>query len=290
MRHLRRAALAAVLMLLSAGPAAAHASTQLGAFANEPGGITALQQELGRTLSIDHMYVPWTYATWQKRVQPDIAAGRTPLFSWSAAPATTAADIASGSQDATITAAATALRAVGATVYLRPFYEFDQPVGHPRYIGAPADVVLAWQHTIDIFRAVGATNVKFVWCPMAFDYSNEVAVKYWPGASYVDYVGADGYDFPGSTWVTFARIFAAAYKYSVAQARPLFIAETAATATDPRAPSWITGAEAWAQSHPNLAAVVYFDSISPKGCDFRLYANQPAHAAFRVRALNPCCG
>jgi beta-mannanase len=144
------------------------------------------------------------------------------------------AAIAAGSQDATITAAATALKAVGATIYLRPFYEFDQPVGHPRYIGTPGDVVFAWQHTVDIFRAVGATNVKFVWCPMAFDDANGLAPRYWPGAGYVDYVGADGYDFPGSHWFTFARILTAAYNYSVAQARPLFIAETAATATDPR--------------------------------------------------------
>jgi beta-mannanase len=287
MRHLRPAAFVAVLMLLSASPAAAPGSAQLGAFANEPGGITALQQELGTTLAIDHMYVPWTYATWQKRVVPDVAAGRTPLFSWSAAPATTAAAIAAGSQDATITAAATALKAIGATIYLRPFYEFDQPVGHPRYIGTPADVVFAWQHTVDIFRAVGATNVKFVWCPMAFDYANGVAPRYWPGAGYVDYVGADGYDFPGSHWFTFARIFTAAYNYSVAQARPFFIAETAATATDPQAPAWITAAEASAETHPNVAAVVYFDSISPKGYDFRLFANQPAFAAFQGWALDP---
>jgi hypothetical protein len=124
--------------------------------------------------------------------------------------------------------------------------------------------VFAWQHTVDIFRAVGATNVKFVWCSMAFDYANGVAPRYWPGAGYVDYVGADGYDFPGSHWFTFARIFTAAYNYSVAQARPLFIAETAATATDPQASAWITAAEAWAENHPNVAAVVYFDSISPK--------------------------
>jgi hypothetical protein len=35
-------------------------------------------------------------------------------------------------------------------------------------------------------------------------------------------------------------------------------------------------------------AVVSFDSISPKGYDFRLYANQSARAAFPGRALKPC--
>jgi hypothetical protein len=281
-------------MLLIAAPAANAAATpapvpttQLGAFANEPGGISVLEQELGFHLSIDQIYVPWTFASWAKRVAPDVAAGRTPLLSWSAAPTTTAAAIASGSQDAVITKAALALKAVGATVYLRPFYEFDQPVGHPRYIGTPAQVVAAWQRLVGLFRAAGATNVKFVWCPMAFDYANGVAQQFWPGAAYVDYVGADGYNFPGPHWSTFGHIFTAAYSYSVAQAKPLFIAETAANSLDPRGPAWIAGGEAWVQAHPNVAAVVYFDSISPKGYDFRLYANQPMFLAYQAWGLNP---
>ena len=136
MRHLHHAACAAVLMLLCAAPVAGATATpppaatiQLGAFANEPGGISVLEQELGYHLSIDHTYVPWTFTSWAKRVAPDIAAGRTPLLSWSAAPTTTAAAIAAGTQDAVITNAALALKASGKTIYLRPFYEFDQPVG-----------------------------------------------------------------------------------------------------------------------------------------------------------------
>ena len=245
-------------MLLVSAPIAGAAATpppppvapQLGAFANEPGGISVLEQELGYHLSIDHIYVPWTFTSWAKRVAPDIAAGRTPLLSWSAAPATTAAAIVSGSQDAVITKAALALKAVGAKIYLRPFYEFDQPVGHPRYIGTPAEVVAAWQHLVGLFRAAGATNVKFVWCPMAFDYANGVAATFWPGAAYVDYVGADGYDFPGARWWTFGHIFTAAYAYSVAQAKPLFIAETAANSLDVRGPAWLADAGAMGADAP----------------------------------------
>ncbi len=298
MRHLHLAVFAAVLVLLAAAPAAGAAATpppapvptQLGAFANEPGGIAALEQELGYHLSIDHIYVPWTFTSWARRLAPDIAAGRTPLLSWSAAPDTTAAAIASGSQDVVITQAALALKAVGVTVYLRPFYEFDQPLGHPRYIGTPAQVVAAWQRLVGLFRAAGATNVKFVWCPMAFDYANGVAQQFWPGAADVDDVGADGYDFPGARWSSFGRIFTAAYDYSIAEARPLFIAETAANALDPRGPAWLAAGETWVAAHPNVAVVVYFDSISPKGYDFRLYANQPMFLAYQAWGLNPAFG
>ena len=169
---------------------------QLGVFANEPGGVSAFEQKLGYKVSVDHTYVPWTFKSWSNRIAPDLTAGRTPFLSWSAAPTTTASAIASGSQDATIKAAATALKAANTTIYLRPFYEFDQPVGHPRYIGTPAQVIAAWQHTYNVFQSVGATNVKFVWCPMAFDYAKGGAQQCWPGAPYVDYVAADGYNFP----------------------------------------------------------------------------------------------
>jgi hypothetical protein len=278
---------AGVLVLAAIAPtASASPSVQLGVFANEPGGIAAFEQKLGEPVSIDHSYVPWTFRYWSKRVAPDLAAGRTPMLSWSAAPKTTASAIASGSQDSVITAAAMQLKAAGKTIYLRPFYEFDQPQGHPRYIGTSAQVVAAWQHTYNVFQSVGATNVKFVWCPMAFDYAKGVAQQFWPGAQYVDYVAADGYNFPGKKWRTFGTIFQNAYDFSVSQGKPFFVAETASPGNDPRTPGWIADAEQWANANTNTAAVVYFDSVSPKGFDFRLAAHPPAFDAYQSWASN----
>jgi Glycosyl hydrolase family 26 len=278
---------AGVLLAMIASPASASPSVQLGVFPNESGGIAAFEQKLGEPVSIDHSYVPWTFKSWSKRIAPDLAAGRTPLLSWSAAPTTNASAIASGSQDATITAAAAALKAAGKTIYLRPFYEFDQPQGHPRYIGTPAQVIAAWQHTYNVFQSVGATNVKFVWCPMSFDFKKGVAQQFWPGAQYVDYVGADGYNFPGKKWRSFGTIFQYAYDYSVAQGKPFFVAETASPGNDPRTPGWIADAEQWANANTNTAAVVYFDSISPKGFDFRLAAHPLAFTAYQSWASHP---
>ena len=278
---LRRAIVAGIALAALAVPATAGANARVGAFPNETGGITTLEQRLGTTLSIDHSYVPWDFTSWQKRVAGDIATGRTPMLSWSAAPKTTASAIASGSQDARIDAAAAALKATGITIWLRPFYEFDQPVGHPRYIGTPTQVIAAWQHLFNRFQADGATNVKFVWCPMAFDYAKGVAQKFWPGATYVHYVAADGYNFPGQTWRSFGTIFQAAYDYSVAQGKRFVIAETASANSDPRTPGWIAGAAQWAQANPNVAAISYFDSVSPKGYDFRLQPNASVFGAYQ---------
>jgi beta-mannanase len=282
----RRFILGGVAVAALAMPASAPASVQLGAFANEPGGITALQSDLSGHLTIDHHYAPWSYKAWAKVTTADTAAGRIPLFSWSAAPTTTAAAIASGAQDTTIVAAARALAATGQTIYLRPFYEFDQPQGHPRYIGTPADVITAWQRLVTLFRDNGATNVKFVWCPMSFDFAKGVAQKFWPGASYVDYVGADGYNFPGRSIRTPDTIFDAAYTFAVGQGKPFFIAETATNSTDAGTPAWIESLGPWAAARPDVAAIVYFDSISPKTYDYRLIAYPQNLAAFDALSVN----
>ena len=275
-----------LILAVLAAPASA-AAANVGAFPNETGGAAALQQHLGTTLPIDGHYVPWDFTSWANKVAPDKADGSTPMLSWSAAPLTTAAAIASGSQDTRIRAAASALKATGITIDLRPFDEFDQPKGHPRNIGSATDLIAAWRHTWSIFQSVGATNVRFIWCPMSFDYASGVAQKFWPGAGYVDYVGADGYNFPGQKWRPFGDIFASAYAFSVAQGRPFFIAETASVGSDPRTPSWISGAAQWVASSPNVAAVVYFDSMSPKGYDFRLYAHAAAFAAYKAWVSAP---
>lgn len=261
-------------------PTSALANVQLGAFANESGGITTLQQQVGRSLAIDHHYASWTYGSWRYATATDTAAGRIPLFSWSAAPKTTAAAIVSGTQDSIVVAAARAMAATHEPIYLRPFYEFDQPIGHKRYIGTPSEVVLAWQRVVTLFRDNGATNVKFVWCPMAFDYANGKALQFWPGASFVDDVAADGYNFPGARFRSFGTIFAAAYTYAVSQNRPFFVAETASNSLDSRTPDWIRSIGQWAAMHTDTQAIVYFDSISPKGYDFRLIAHAPELAAF----------
>jgi beta-mannanase len=279
----RRLIICGVAAAALAFPAGALASVQIGVFANESGGIATLQQKLGGgKLAIDHHYAPWTYTSWARATAADAASGHIPLFSWSAAPKTTAAAIASGSQDAVIVAAARAIAATGRPVYLRPFYEFDQPVGHPRYIGTPAEVVLAWRRLVTLFRQNGATNVTFVWCPMAFDYANGRAAQFWPGAAYVDDVGADGYNFPGARFRSFGTIFQSAYAYAVAQRKPFFVAETASTSTNPQTPAWIASIGPWAAAHTDTAAIVYFDSISPKGYDFRLLCHPTVLDAFRT--------
>jgi hypothetical protein len=290
---MRRTILLVLALAAAAGLAAAPAAQAgsimptsgiyLGAFANEAGGISALETDIGRQLALDRTYMPWTFTGWAKRVAPDVAAGRIPELAWSAAPTTTAAAIASGSQDTIIKAAAKALRATGTDVMLVPWYEFDQPKGHKRWIGGPKKVIAAWRHMVTLFRAAGATNVHFVWTPMAFDFGAHAKVDartFYPGDLYVHWIGADAYNLPGAPFRTQDELLDAAVAFAHAHDKPFIVGETASLASVAATPAWIEAYGPWAAAHPTVKAVNFFDSISPKGYDFRLVANAALLSAF----------
>jgi len=287
-RILAALALAAVSLAVAA-PAALAGSivpasgVYLGAFANEPGGITTLETAIGRNLALDRTYVPWTFTGWANRIAPDKAAGRIPELAWTAAPTTTAAAIAAGTQDRVILAAARAMRDSGTQIMLVPWYEFDQPRGHKRFIGGPKRVIAAWRHMVRLFRAVGATNVHFVWTPMAYDfgpYANVAAAAFYPGNAYVHWIGADAYNFPGVPFRTQAELLDPALAFAHKHDKPFIVGETASLSSNAQTPTWIEAYGSWAALHPHVKAITYFDSISPKGNDFRLIAHPSVLAAF----------
>jgi mannan endo-1,4-beta-mannosidase len=288
-RTLAALALAAAVSLAVAAPAALAGSivpasgVYLGAFANEPGGITTLETAIGRNLALDRTYVPWTFTGWANRIAPDKAAGRIPELAWTAAPTTTAAAIAAGTQDRVILAAARAMRDSGTQIMLVPWYEFDQQRGHKRFIGGPKRVIAAWRHMVGLFRAVGATNVHFVWTPMAYDfgpYANVDAAGFYPGDAYVHWIGADAYNFPGAPFRTQAELLDPALAFAHKHKKPFIVGETASLSSNAQTPAWIEAYGSWAALHPQVKAITYFDSISPKGNDFRLIAHPSVLAAF----------
>jgi beta-mannanase len=61
----------------------------------------------------------------------------------------------------------------------------------------PTDFVNAWKHVVDVFRAQDVSNVKWVWTVnWADDPDGTINFReYYPGDSYVDWVGIDMYQF-----------------------------------------------------------------------------------------------
>jgi mannan endo-1,4-beta-mannosidase len=141
--------------------------------------------------------------------------------------------IASGQYDTYLRSFATQVKAFHAQVILSFDHEMNGQWYSWGYRNAPASAfVTAWRHIVTVFRQEGARNVIWLWTINVVDALNDVAAPraWWPGRSYVNWVGIDGYYYSPST------AFASLFGPTIAQVReltndPILIAETGATTT-----------------------------------------------------------
>jgi mannan endo-1,4-beta-mannosidase len=148
---------------------------------------------------------------------------------------------------------------------------------------AAAAFVAAWRHIVTVFRQEGADNVTWLWTVNIVDQKGGIPspAAWWPGRSYVTWVGIDGYYLKPS-W-KFAPLFGPTIKAirHLTLDDPILISETAAT---PRAgkPAKIADLFAGIRAY-GLLGFVWFDV--DKNQDWRL-AGPAAIAAFRRGARN----
>ena len=117
------------------------------------------------------------------------------------------AEIASGQYDSYLITYAEAVRAYRHPVILSFGHEMN---GHWYSWGythtSPTVFVAAWRHIVTVFREVGAQNVTWLWTVNIIDPGGIPSpAVWWPGNSYVNWVGLDGYYYQPS-W-TFASLF-----------------------------------------------------------------------------------
>lgn len=89
----------------------------------------------------------------------------------------------------------------------------------------PAVWIAAWRHFVDVFREQGADNVIWLWTMNLESSGTHRISDWWPGASYVTWIGLDGYY--ASSQDTFNSIFGSAISTMRPISRaPILIAET----------------------------------------------------------------
>ena len=104
--------------------------------------------------------------------------------------------------------------------YLRSYADAVHDFGHPVAIGfghemnatwytwgyghvRAATFVAAWRHLVTVFRQERADNVTWLWTIQADVPGSGPIASWWPGATYVSWVGIDGYYYrPKSTFAT----------------------------------------------------------------------------------------
>jgi len=141
------------------------------------------------------------------------------------------AAIASGQYDAYLSDYAAAVKAYHHPVILSFGHEMNGrwfPWGYRHT--SPVTFVAAWRHIVTLFRALGARNVTWLWTVNIIHSRTDRSPDpgpWWPGGSYVDWVGIDGYYY-GSSYA-FAPLFGPTIvKVRRLTRDPILIAETGA--------------------------------------------------------------
>lgn len=229
--------------------------------------LTQRENQLGRRFDVSHFFYEWgkAFPTWKERW--DVQMGRIPFIAWSHIKTT---DVNAGKYDAYIRARADAVKQFRSPLFLRWFPEMDTRY-HATTAVSAAEYVKAWRRIHTIFKNRGATNAVWVWCGTAAGFEHGRAQPFYPGAAYVDWGCADGYNWaPGKDvpWTSFAEIFRPFYNWGAKIGKPLMIAETG-TEEDVivgRKATWIRDmGNAVKNQFPLIKALVYFDA---KATDF----------------------
>jgi hypothetical protein len=152
---------------------------------------------------------------------------------------------------------------------------------------SPAAYVAAWRHVVQVFRAAGAVNVTWLWTVSSMSGASSPIRQWWPGSSYVSWVGIDGY-YDRST-DTFASVFGGTInQIRTVTGKPVLISATAVSPGRAQV-SQINGLFEGVRED-RLAGLVWFDIAQPVGAghqDWRIEDSPAGLAAFRrgVRQL-----
>jgi hypothetical protein len=276
---------------LPPGALAPKSGALLGAWVTPPGdftsqgqqaAVTELETQLGRRLDINHHFYRWDKPFPTDNERWDLANGRIPMISWGDQDTRR---VASGADDDLIRQRADAVAALGRPVLLRWFWEMDgnryRSVAH-----SPEEYVAAWRHLHELFAERGAANVRWVWCPNASAFADHSAQRFYPGDAFVDWVCADGYDYPWNT-ASFAELFKAFHAWGAGTGKPLMVGEWGAVERSPGAKArWLADAHTALKTRlPRIAAVVYFDA--DREYDWRIGTSPDSLAAFEAMAADP---
>ncbi len=245
---------------------------------SERDAIRRVESQIGRKFDIDHRYYKWDASIPTAAQQWDVDTGRIPFVNWVAGRTNGGVvpwrSIANGDEDGWIGRRADAFREFGAPIYLTFHHEPEDDTGR---WGSPEDFAAAFRHVVEVFRDHGANNVGFVWTLMAWTFdpaSGRDVNAFYPGDGYVDFVGADGYnwfpDRPGDGWTTFQMVFDRTQEFAVAHGKP-WLAVEYGVLEDPDVPGrkaqWFRDALATAKTWPELKGMIYFDSTKNHAWD-----------------------
>ena len=226
------------------------------------------------------------YGSWKEPFQERFAAqvhahGATPFVQIDPGHTSLAA-IAAGHYDAYLRSYADQVKAYGHSVIVGFAAEMNgdwDPWGYRHT--SPAIFIAAWRHVVTVFRRQAADNVIWLWTIDVTEPGTGPVQNWWPGASYVTWVGIDGYYYQRD--YTFDNAFLPTIaEVRIFTQRPIILSEIGIGQVAGQAvkiPDLFAGVRA-----NHLLGFVWFDQAQVGGVyhqDWRLEDNSAALAVFR---------
>ncbi|HEY1454762.1 MAG TPA: glycosyl hydrolase [Roseiarcus sp.] len=226
-------------------------------------------------LAVEHIFVHWqphdvarirgahTRASSRNRwlmvtIEPWPAHGRAAetLFS----------DIVAGLYDPDIASVCSALGALGQGVFIRWAQEMEDPTGrYPWATGNAEGFVATYRYFVDHCRPWSHGRFFFVWSPKGL----RQMADYFPGPSYVDYVGVSLYALERWDIAHFGKprdfnaAFGEVYGFASQFKKPIMIAELGVQGSASYRDLWFSELARAKYSFPLLRIAVYFDAKEP---------------------------
>lgn len=196
------------------------------------------------------------------------------------------ASIAAGADDGYLRSVASAARAFGQPIVMRFAHEMNgswYPWGSGVNGNTPAVYVAAWRHVVEVFRAAGATNVYWLWTP---NKEGHGLSSWYPGNSYVSFVGVDGYNGPqySHAWMPPAQVFGSSFaQFPSFTDKPVIIGEVGCVEGSSSFPgskaAWITAFVRYLAAQPEAAGFVWSEFDGSKMIDTSGSAQAAMNAA-----------
>jgi mannan endo-1,4-beta-mannosidase len=233
---------------------------------------------IGRNPNLLGQYVAWNVPFDAAAAARSLNYGALYYVAWEPF-GVTAQAIADGASDAYITRFAKAVRDLGGPVALSFGHEMNgnwYPWGTSQT--AAADFVAAWRHIHDLFAKAGTDNVIWVWNPNIINPMPDVQLKpYWPGDTYVDWVGITGY-----FATTGPHTFNGVYGPTMSEIRqfttkPFIIAETAVQ-NGPSMLDCVHSLISGVEDHSDVLGLIWFN-YDKNGVDWTLDGRPVVRAA-----------
>ena len=208
------------------------------------------------------------------------------------------ANIVAGDHDAYIRRFARDAKGFKSPVIVRFAHEGNGrsfPWGLGSFDNDAATYVAAWRHVHDLFREVGAKNVRFLWSvsKQGCGTGCNPYTPFYPGDAYVDYLGFSSFNW-GAThdeWVPMAQGFRPVWnKLTELSAKPIIAIETASSPEGGDKAKWIqNGYPNVYEQFPSIVAIVYLnvDLRSADHPDWRLQSPPEALQAYASIAARP---